>query len=163
MIELRGAHGSNDRDIVGDFCKMRQQARKLRSRLAMTSEGVGRAQQFGGAFNKGEALAFNDIFRDRLAVVLDQRRLVIEHIKLRRRAGHEEIDNALGFRREVRRFRGDGIHGGLTKQAVVQQRTKGQRTDAESRLLKKMASRLEMKFFWLHSALLLCQGLIQVQ
>ena len=38
-----------------------------------------------------------------LPVVLLQRRFVVEEIELRRCAGHEEIDDLLGLRREVRR------------------------------------------------------------
>ena len=51
---------------------------------------------------------WNELRRNLLTVVLLQRRLVVEQIELRRRAGHEQIDDVLGLRRKVRRLRREG-------------------------------------------------------
>ena len=106
VVELRRVHRADDRDVVGNRREMRQQLGQLRSRLAVSLERERRPEQPRRALDEGEALALrNELRRDLLAVELLQRRLVVEEIELRRRAGHEEIDDLLRLRREVRRAR----------------------------------------------------------
>ena len=51
------------------------------------------------ARHAGEPLAHADAGREVLAVHLDEQRLVVEQVELRRPAGHEQIDDALRLRR----------------------------------------------------------------
>ena len=95
VIELRRPHRADDRDVVGDLREMRQQLRDLRARLAVPLELERRAEQLRRALDEREALALDELVGDVLAVVLRQLRLGIEEIELRRRAGHEEVDDAL--------------------------------------------------------------------
>ena len=63
----------------------------------------GRAEQARRALDEREALAFGDEpFGISWPSYLLQQRLVVEQIELRRRAGHEQVDDLLGLRREVR-------------------------------------------------------------
>ena len=104
VIELRRVERSDDRDLVGDRRKMRQQFRELGARLAVLLERERRSEQPRRSLDEREPLAFRDeLRRNLLAVVLLQRRLVVEQIELRRRAGHEQINDVLRLRREVRR------------------------------------------------------------
>ena len=89
--------------------QMRQQFRNLGARLAAARELERRAQQLGRAFDEGEALAFDEFVGDVLAVVLLQRRLRIEQIDLRRRARHEQVNDALRLGGEHGRFGAESL------------------------------------------------------
>ena len=56
-----------------------------------------------GALELGDRLALGERLRHRLAVHLGQLRLVVERLQVRRPAGHVQVDDALGLRREVER------------------------------------------------------------
>ena len=78
------------------------------------------------------------------AVVLGQRRLRIEEIDLRRRAGHEEIDDALGLGREMQaaaRRSATRWRLRLREHDVVHQRGQREAADAEGGLLEEVAAR----------------------
>ena len=106
--------------------------------LAVARELERRAEQLRRAFDEREAFAFDDVFGDGLAVVLIQLRLGIEEIELRRGAGHEQVDDALRARGEVR---ADGGGVARREEAVVEQRRERERTDAEAALLEEVAAR----------------------
>ena len=61
-----------------------------------------------------------------------------------RRARHEKINDALGFRREVRRFRREWIglrrDGGFSKQTFREQRIERHRADTNAALFEKPAA-----------------------
>src|SRR5213595_698983 len=90
VIELRGLHRSHDGYVIHDGSEMRQQIRKFRSALPVASKRMRRAQQFRGAFDKSEALALDNVLRNRLPIVFIQGRLVVEQVELRGGAGHEQ-------------------------------------------------------------------------
>src|SRR6476660_4776673 len=69
VIELRRAHRAHDRDVVGDFRKIGQQFRELRSLLSVFLELEWRSQQLRRALDEGEALAFDELLGDVFPVV----------------------------------------------------------------------------------------------
>ena len=139
MIELRRVAGADDRDVVGDRGEVRQQLRQLGAGLAVLAERERRAEQTRRPFDEREPLPFRDEFRgDLLAVVLLQRRLAVEQVELRRRARHEEIDDVLRLRREVRRARRQRVVAFLREELLVQQRRQREAADAEAGLPKEV-------------------------
>ena len=83
------------------------------------------------ALDEGEALVFQQIVGARLHVQLDELGLVVEQFVLRRRAGHVQVDDAFGLRRELRRTRCQGIVSGRGGTAVaLEQRRQGDGADA---------------------------------
>ena len=101
VVELGRLHRTDDGDVVGDLREMRQKLRDVRARLSVLLEPERRAQQFRPPLDEREPLALDELLRDVLPVVVHQRRLGIEQVDLRRRAGHEEIDDPFGPGREV--------------------------------------------------------------
>ena len=71
---------------------------------AMSGELEPRSQDGGIGLNEGVPLALDDFGRNRLAFQLRQLRLVVEQFELTRRARHEQIDDAFGRRRKMRRL-----------------------------------------------------------
>src|SRR5690606_31206532 len=78
------------------------------------------------------------------AVVLPQERLVVEQIELRRRAGHEEVDDLLRLRREVRTDtmsdRGRGVLSRRGEQPLVEQRRERDAAQAEAGLAEEVSA-----------------------
>src|SRR5579864_2582663 len=106
----------------------------------MARKTVGRAQQQWSALDESESFAFHQVGRNRLPVVLVQLRLVVEQIQLRRRAGHEQVNHALGLWREMRLLGGQRIS--LSSQRPgVEQRAQRQRSNAEAALAEKVPPR----------------------
>src|SRR5215472_8763849 len=54
MVELRGSHRPHDGDLIGDFRKVRQQIRKLRTALAVPRESMRRSEQLWNTLDKSE-------------------------------------------------------------------------------------------------------------
>ena len=164
VVELRRVHRADDGDVVGDGRQVRQQLRELGARLAVLLERERRAEQARRALDEREPLSLrNELRGNLLAVVLLQRRLVVEQIELRRRARHEQIDDVLRLRREVRRARAPS---GLRPPAAANSRSSSsarQRhaADAEAGLLEEMAARDVAKSVRVHS--LPGQRFIEVQ
>jgi len=133
VIELRGVHRPDDGDVVGVLRQSREEIAHDLSRLPMRPELEGGAEQSRSPLNEGEPLAGDQLLRNRLSVVLVERRFGIEEIELRWAPGHEEVDDPLGLggnrdgeRRLPRPFR----EGGQRHPA-----------NSKSRLLEEMATR----------------------
>ena len=99
----------------------------------------------GVPLHEREALAFgDDAGRNLLAVVLLQQRLVVEQVELRRRARHEQEDDVLGLRREVRpdllRRAPAPSAEAAGEQPLVHQRGQRQRPDAEPDVLEEVTA-----------------------
>src|SRR5262249_52911656 len=77
----------------------------------------------------GQALAAADVVGELLAVLVVEQRLVVEQVLLRRTAGLEQVDDALGLRREVR---GAEHARGRRGRLAGQQCAKGQAAEAEA-------------------------------
>src|SRR6185295_3067142 len=93
---------------------------------------------------KGEALAFNEFLRARLVVELFQPRLVLEQIKLRRRADHVQIDDLFRARRNMRWTRGQwicGFRGRRVRERLGQQSSQRHRAETEPGALEKLPAR----------------------
>src|SRR5258708_8440970 len=90
VVELRGLQRFDNGDVMHDGREMRQQVRKLCTALAVPRKGVRRAQELRRSLNKREALALDDVLRNRLAVVSIERGLVIEPFHLRVPPPHKQ-------------------------------------------------------------------------
>src|SRR5215813_13612429 len=101
VIELCRVHRADDRDVVRVSGQVRQDVRYLLAGLAVLFELERRAEQSRRAFDEGEPLAFDVFIRAWLAVEFAERRFVVEQVERRGRAGHKQIDDMFGFRREM--------------------------------------------------------------
>src|SRR5262249_15215930 len=101
---------------------------------AMALKGTSRPKQVCAvtASHEREAFAGDKRRRDRLAVQLDQLRLVVEKLELRRPACHEQVDDALRARRKMRLLRRCRVRGATRLDGVgvrtplIQQRSQRQ-------------------------------------
>ena len=129
--------------IVGD---VRQQLADPGAALPALLELVRRAQQLGMPLDEREPLVLQQLVGAGLHVVLDQLRLVVEQVLLRRRAGHVQVDDALGPRRELRRL--DGQRDCRVAPAAAacalarQERAQRDRAHAGLAVLEEMPARL---------------------
>src|SRR5205823_5155900 len=65
-----------------------------------------------------ESRVFEQLVRARLQMVLDELRLVVEEVVLRRGAGHVQINDALHFRRKVRWLRRQWRAGSVSDRRI---------------------------------------------
>src|SRR5688572_27486291 len=86
-------------DVVRDVRQVRQQLGNLLAALAVTLKPVSRAGNRFSTADECETLSFQRLGRTRLPVKLDELRLVIEQIELRRGADHVQINYILGLGR----------------------------------------------------------------
>ncbi len=109
VIEILRGNATHHRQIVGNRSDVRHQFRKPEAVTAVLLEFSPGGEQLRRLLRKGvhegEALAFQQRFRGRLAVPFLQFRLVIEQLELARCSGHEEIDDPVDPRRKVARLR----------------------------------------------------------
>ena len=89
MIKLIRVDGFNQRDVIGHPGQMRQHLAEFHPALTMTRKLELRSHDIGVGPDKSISLTANDRRRQRLAVVLHQRRLVVKHLQLRRSPSHE--------------------------------------------------------------------------
>jgi hypothetical protein len=154
MVELLGVAGLDDAQFIGDARQVREHLRQFCAGLAVPRELEARGHDRGVSLDEGVALVFDDIGGDGLAVVLREGGLVIEQVELRGRAGHEEVDDAFGFWREVRVARCEGILGrrrwkmedgrwrcGGEGSVAEEQRCEGDFADADAALREEVAAR----------------------
>src|SRR5439155_15537799 len=81
---------------------MRQKLGEFSSALAVFGELELGSEQRGVRIDERGPVAFDQLFGRRFAVPFLQRRFVIEQFEVARRAGHEEVNDALGFGGELR-------------------------------------------------------------
>ena len=98
----------------------------------MLLELVWRAEQLGMPLDEREASVLEHLVGTWLHVILNQLRLILEEVLLRRRSRHVQVDDMLGLRRELRGARRERVVGGLDLGHRAQERRKGER--AQSRL-----------------------------
>ena len=109
MVELVGAHGLDDAEIVDLLFQVRQPVGDPGAALSRLVKGKLRAQQFGHAADEGKALSLQKRSRTILAMKLLQFGLVVEQFQLAGRAAHVQIDNPLGAAAELRRQHGERV------------------------------------------------------
>src|SRR5258706_1210428 len=148
MIKLVGVHRLHDRNVIDNRGQMRQELRKLSARFSVARKLVRCAEHFRHALDESKTLLLEERFGARFAVQLLKLWFVIEKIKLRRRAGHVQINDVLGFGRKMRRFGSERIRrriGG--DKPIIQQRTKTERADADAAIAKEMPPRNRPQMF----------------
>ena len=148
VIELRRLHRSDDGNLVGMLGQVRQELGDLGARLPVAREIERRSEQAGRALDERETFALGDeTRRDLLAVVLLQQRLVVEEIDLRWCARHEQVDDLLRLRGNLRRdgacrLRQDRVGlGRECEQPLAHQRGKRERADAEAGFAEEVSPR----------------------
>lgn len=111
MIEQVGLAGANERQLVHNARSVRQQIANPSAALAILLKGTPCAEEIDSvaAVHEGESFAIQIALRNRLTIELVQHRLMLEHVKLRRAARHEHVDDPLGASRKVRRLRGERV------------------------------------------------------
>ncbi len=105
VIDLLRVHRLDEAEVVHDLRRVRQELADPGARLAVLRELEARRDHRELGLRRrhgGEPLALADGVRKVVAAPLLELRLVVEHLDLRRPARLEEIDDALGLRREVR-------------------------------------------------------------
>ena len=105
VVDRFGEARLHEAKIVGHLGGVRQQLTECRRRLAVLVELEDRPRQRQNrlvARHAGEALPLANALRQILAVLFVEQRLVIEQVKLRRSAGHEQVNNPLRLRRKMR-------------------------------------------------------------
>ena len=106
MVDRLGVDRANETEVVDHPGRVGQELADPGARIAVPGELEERAGQGQGRLvgrHAGQPLALADGFRQVLAVHLVQDRLVIEQVKLRRPAAHEQVDDPLGPGRKMRR------------------------------------------------------------
>ena len=105
VIDGLGVHGLDEAEFVHKLRRPRHQVADPRAALAVLREledGAGHGQRGLIARHTGQALAHAHAGGQVLPVVFVERGFVVEQIELRRPAGHEQVNDAVGFGREMR-------------------------------------------------------------
>ena len=103
VIDGVGVDGLDQRDVVDDLGRVRQQLADPLAALAVLLELELRRRDREprlAAGHRGDALALADAVGQVLVEIFGQLRLVIPQVDLRRAAVHVQIDDRLGLRRE---------------------------------------------------------------
>ena len=103
VVDLFGDHGIDDAHVVGMLGHPRYDFAHPLAGLAMAGKLPGRSEHHGPTFDERKPFAIKDLVRTRLQVMLDQRRLPVKKILLRRRSAHVQVDDPLGFGGMMRR------------------------------------------------------------
>jgi hypothetical protein len=104
VIDRLGVHRADDAEFVGHFRRVRQQLAERLTGLTMLLELERRTRQRDRTLagrHPGEPLCAAHRIGKLSAVVLHELRLGVKEIKLRGRAGLEQVDHAFGLGREV--------------------------------------------------------------
>ncbi len=106
VVDLLCGHRADDADFIRDPADVRQCAGDRLAGLAEVLKLMLRPEAFQLllALKLGNRLAVGDRLGHRLAVHLGELRLVVERLKVRRPAGHAEVNHPLGPGREVQRI-----------------------------------------------------------
>ena len=136
VIRVGREHRADDAELIGDRRQVRQQLAHLDAGFAVLREReLGRHQP-------GRRPLGAQVGRRRpLARVFHQRGLRIPQVNLRRPAGHEQQDDVLRFRREVR---ADDVRAGRER-VIGEQIGEAEHADAAAHALQRFAPR---EFFY---------------
>ena len=93
MVELVGVHGADQGGPVHDLAHVGHQLRDLHARFSVAAKGEGRAQERRVSLDEGQALALDEALGTQAPVQLLKAGLGVEHVELRRGAGHMQIDH----------------------------------------------------------------------
>src|SRR5947199_208460 len=106
----------------------------------MVREGELRSEELRLRIDERGAILLDEIRRRQLAVALHQLRLVVEQLQVARAARHEEEDDILRLRREVRLLRGERIILRRRRGAWAEQIGKADGAEADAALLEEPAA-----------------------
>src|SRR2546427_178771 len=124
---------------------MRQKLGEFSSALAVFGELELGSEQRGVRIDERGAVAFDELFGRRFAVPFLQRRFVIEQFEVARRAGHEEVNDALGLGGELRLLRREWTRErrGRGPAIFTKERAERDGAEADAALLEEPAARDE--------------------
>src|SRR5262249_40231272 len=130
VVDRLGVQRFKDANFVGDGAGVRQELAEPAATAAVLVKLEHRRDTRKRALPRGhagDALPHTHGGWQFLAMMPAQRRLVIEHIDVRRAARHEQVDDALGLGGEVRRSEDAGAGGRLIRagEVAVEQRRQG--------------------------------------
>jgi hypothetical protein len=137
MVERIRHHRLHEREIVDDLRRVRNELGQFGAALPVFRELELRSEQLRVRVDERGAVALQQVGGRQRAVELRKLRLVIEHLEMARRSGHEQEDHRLRLRLVMRLLRGQRVlRGGGTRELA-------QRHGAESdaALIDKPASR----------------------
>ena len=120
---------------------MRQEFADVHAALAGLRELADRAEQLGVALDERESLALGERLGHRLAGEFVELRLRLEEFKLRRRAGHEQIDDRLGLGGEVRLPRRERIAAILRLRVAGEERSQRHRANPHAAIVEEVPAR----------------------
>ena len=113
----------------------------LGTTLAVPAELETRSQRCGIRADEGIALAANDLGRNGPALVFGERGLVIEHVQLAGRSGHEQMNHSFGLGRKVRSPDPEQIplcRRGVASQRIREETGQAYLAKADAAILEKM-------------------------
>ena len=122
VVDVVGHHRTNDADVVNTGSRAGQEFAHFNTRLTVSGKFPRRREQVPGL----GAFEFGFLKGERLAVVLNQARLGVEEVHMRRAARHVEKNDALGARRMMRRSNGVGSLGAIGFPGTGKKRFGGQ-------------------------------------
>jgi hypothetical protein len=143
--QVRGA-GSNKRDVIHDPGGVRKEVGDPGSAATMAGERALRSKQVRAMAcpHEGKALAGDQGGGNGLTVQRLQPWFVVKQVELARAAGHEEVDNPLGSRLEMRRLGSEGLRrrsGGAAQRLFAEQRGEGDPSESDGAATEEVAPR----------------------
>ena len=135
-----GVHRPDDRQIIRDLSKVGEQFGKLRAGVAVPRELVLRPEQKTVRIIGGGRPPIQHRSGKRLALPTGQFGLVIEQLKLARRAAHIQINHPFGLGGEGRQPRGERVGGGGKGFLLAQQFRQRDGTETDATLIQKSSA-----------------------
>ena len=111
VVELIGGAGADDAELVGNGSKRGEGGAEGGAGFAVLLELELRSHDGGIGLDEGVTLISDDGFREGFAFVFGEFGLRVEEFELGRGAGHEEVDDGLGFGFVLGGGRGEGACG----------------------------------------------------
>ena len=153
VVELLGLHRLHDGDVIDNLGQELPDLAQFGSGLSVLRKGERRAEHVRHPLDEGEPLPFEVLLRTRLAVVLLQRRLVVEQVQLRGTPRHVQVDHMLGLGgklRHLRRERVDSLDRRRSRHAIaLKQSRQRDRSQSHARLSEEVPSRDSLQIFLL--------------
>ena len=151
VIDRLGMDRADDAHLIGTRPQVRQQLAHLLARSAMPDKAKRRPRRLKTpliARHQRDALRAEYGRRHVLPVALSQRRLVVEQIDVRRPARHEQIDDVLRPRREMRAPQNPGDTHRLCRRRPAEQCRNRGHPQAGAGVGQETAASEEMLHCW---------------
>src|SRR6266480_847582 len=105
MVELIGGDRLHQANLVNDFPEVRKHLGQFGAALSVSGEFEARPENGGIRTDESVALSADDRGRKWFPFEFRELRLVVEKVQLRRRPGHEQMNDAPGLGGKMRRLR----------------------------------------------------------